>query len=67
MHIIRSQAFANLWTKAYKAYDHGVTLVRVMGTDELHVTGDWRGVFTEGRALTDVKVKDTYTLDGTPG
>ncbi|MDH6228836.1 hypothetical protein M2169_005806 [Streptomyces sp. MJP52] len=67
MHIIRSQAFANLWTKAYKAHEQGLTLVRVMGTDELHLTGDWRTVCTEGRALTEVKIKDTYTLDGTPG
>ncbi len=31
-----------------------------MGTDELHVIGDWR-VFPEGRGVTEVKVKDTYT------
>ncbi|WP_435972530.1 helix-turn-helix domain-containing protein [Streptomyces sp. Qhu_M48] len=61
MHIIRSQAFANLWTKAYKAYDAGLTVVRAMGTDELHVIGDWRRVFPEGRGVTEVKVKDVYT------
>jgi hypothetical protein len=33
-----------------------------MGTDELHVIGDWRAVFPEGRAVTEVKVKDTYTV-----
>jgi hypothetical protein len=33
-----------------------------MGTDELHVIGDWRGVFPEGRGVTEVKVKDTYTV-----
>ncbi|MFE7075253.1 hypothetical protein ACFU96_34685 [Streptomyces sp. NPDC057620] len=33
-----------------------------MGTDELHVTGDWRAVFPEGRGVAEVKVKDTYTV-----
>lgn len=61
MHIIRSQAFANLWMKAYKAHDEGLTVVRVMGTDELHVVGDWRRVFAEGRGVAEVKVKDVYT------
>ena len=61
MHIIRSQAFANLWMKALKAHDGGLAVVRAMGTDELHVIGDWRRVFPEGRAVTEVKVKDTYT------
>ncbi|UQI46035.1 helix-turn-helix domain-containing protein [Streptomyces sp. HU2014] len=66
MHIIRSQAFANLWLKALKAHDEGLTVVRAMGTDELHVIGDWRRVFPEGRGVTEVKVKDTYTA-GTAG
>ncbi|WP_326779437.1 helix-turn-helix transcriptional regulator [Streptomyces sp. NBC_01445] len=61
MHLIRSQAFANLWTKAYKAHEEGLTVVRAMGTDELHVIGDWHSVFPEGRGVTEVKVKDTYT------
>jgi hypothetical protein len=61
MHIIRSQAFANLWTKALKAHEEGLTVVRAMGTDELHVIGDWQKVFPEGRGVTEVKVKDTYT------
>ncbi|MFI5966396.1 helix-turn-helix domain-containing protein [Streptomyces asoensis] len=61
MHIIRSQAFANLWMKALKAHDASLTVVRAMGTDELHVIGDWRRVFPEGRSVTEVKVKDTYT------
>ncbi|MFC4516299.1 helix-turn-helix domain-containing protein [Streptomyces ehimensis] len=61
MHIIRSQAFSNLWLKALKAHDEGLTVVRAMGTDELHVIGDWRRVFPEGRGVTEVKVKDTYT------
>ncbi|MBV2358096.1 transcriptional regulator, partial [Streptomyces sp. J2-1] len=67
MHLIRSQAFANLWMKAFKAYDEGLTLVRAMGTDELHVIGDWRGVFPEGRGVSEVKVKDVYTVGGEPG
>ncbi|MEV7144662.1 helix-turn-helix domain-containing protein [Streptomyces tauricus] len=66
MHLIRSQAFANLWTKAYKAHSGGLHVVSVQGTDELHVIGDWRRVFTEGRGVTEVKVKDTYTAGTTP-
>ncbi|MFK4144742.1 helix-turn-helix domain-containing protein [Streptomyces sp. NPDC004065] len=62
MHLIRSQAFANLWMKAYKAYEAGLLPVRAMGTDELHVIGDWRQVFAEGRGVSEVKVKDTYTV-----
>ncbi|MFJ8746038.1 DnaB-like helicase C-terminal domain-containing protein [Embleya sp. NPDC127516] len=63
MHIIRSQAFSNLWVKAFKAHQGGLAVVRVMGTDELHLTGgDWRTVFTEGRGVGDVKIKDTYIL-----
>lgn len=34
MHLIRSQAFANLWLKALKAHDEGLAVVRAMGTDE---------------------------------
>ncbi|MGV9953322.1 helix-turn-helix domain-containing protein [Streptomyces cellulosae] len=62
MHIIRAQAFVNLWWKAHRAYDEGLMVVRAMGTDELHVTGDWRAVFPEGRGVTEVKVKDVYTV-----
>ncbi|MFF4763199.1 helix-turn-helix domain-containing protein [Streptomyces sp. NPDC001292] len=65
MHLIRSQAFVNLWWKAHRAYDEGLMVVRAMGTDELHVIGDWRAVFPEGRGVTEVKVKDAYTV-GTP-
>ncbi|MDK0524685.1 helix-turn-helix transcriptional regulator [Streptomyces sp. ML-6] len=61
MHIIRSQAFSNLWLKALKAHDEGLTVVRAMGTDELHVIGDWQRVFPEGRGVTEVKTKDIYT------
>nr|WP_168720442.1 helix-turn-helix domain-containing protein [Streptomyces sp. SAT1]ANO42224.1 transcriptional regulator [Streptomyces sp. SAT1] len=62
MHLIRSQAFVNLWWKAHRCYDEGLLVIRAMGTDELHVSGDWRGVFPEGRGVTEVKVKDTYTV-----
>nr|WP_223184783.1 helix-turn-helix transcriptional regulator [Streptomyces sp. CBMA152] len=67
MHIIRSQAFANLWMKAYKAHDEGLTVVRAMGTDELHVIGDWRQVFAEGRGVTEVKLKDVYDVGQAEG
>ncbi|MFG3285296.1 multiprotein-bridging factor 1 family protein [Streptomyces sp. NPDC048111] len=60
MHIIRAQAFANLWSKAYKAHTAGLTLLRVCGTDELHLQGDWRQVLPEGRDLNQVKLKDTH-------
>ncbi|RGD62564.1 dihydrolipoamide S-succinyltransferase [Kitasatospora xanthocidica] len=64
MHIIRSQAFANLWYKAKRAHDHGLTIVSLRGTDELHITGDtpWRTVFTEGRLTSQMKLKNQYTL-----
>lgn len=64
MHIIRAKAFANLWMKAEKARAHGLTVVEMSGTDELHVVGDWRAVFPEGRDLSQVKEKKTYTLGG---
>ncbi|MGP3776860.1 helix-turn-helix domain-containing protein [Streptomyces sp. SDT5-1] len=66
MHLIRSQAFANLWLKALKSHEEGLTVVRAMGTDELHVIGDWRRVFPEGRGVTEVKVKDVYTAGAAP-
>ena len=66
VHQIRAQAFANLWHKAEKAQQAGLHVVRMTGTDELHLIGDWRHVFTEGRDVTQVKIKDTYTLDITP-
>ncbi|WP_406134512.1 helix-turn-helix transcriptional regulator [Streptomyces sp. NBC_01089] len=66
MHLIRSQAFANLWAKALKAHDAGLAVVRVMGTDELHVVGDWRRVFPEGRGVSEVKVKDVYAVGTSP-
>jgi hypothetical protein len=62
MHIFRAQAFANHWLKAHKAREAGLTVVTVKGTDELHVIGDWRAVFSEGRAITDMKNKGNYVL-----
>ncbi|MFE0766145.1 DnaB-like helicase C-terminal domain-containing protein [Streptomyces smyrnaeus] len=72
MHIIRSQAFANLWRKAWQARQAGLTIVRMMGTDELHLAGDWRTaraagkdtpLFPEGREVTEVKPKQAYRLE----
>lgn len=60
MHVIHSQAYANLWGKAYKASKAstaGLDVVAMMGTDELHVAGDWRQVFPEGRGVSQTKVK----------
>ncbi|MFG3044157.1 helix-turn-helix transcriptional regulator [Streptomyces sp. NPDC048241] len=65
MHIIRSQAFVNLWLKAHKAHTAGLTVMRVMGTDELHIAGNWQQVFTEGRGVSQVKVKDVYAPTNT--
>ncbi|MEU9705807.1 hypothetical protein [Streptomyces sp. NPDC047981] len=64
MHIIRAKAFANLWMKSHKAHRAGLQIVEISGTDELHVVGDWRTVFPEGRHLNQVKEKDTYILGG---
>ncbi|MFE4674271.1 acyltransferase [Streptomyces sp. NPDC056723] len=64
MHIIRAKAFTNLWRKAYKANTAGLTVMEISGTDELHVAGDWRPVFAEGRDLNQVKEKKLYTLGG---
>lgn len=64
MHIIRAKAFTNLWRKAYKAHTAGLTVVEISGTDELHIAGDWRPVFPQGRDLNQVKEKKLYTLGG---
>ncbi|MEU2450718.1 helix-turn-helix transcriptional regulator [Streptomyces sp. NPDC012765] len=66
MHIMRAKAFANLWMKANKIHKAGLQVVEISGTDELHVIGDWRSVFAEGRDLNQVKEKQTYTLGGKP-
>jgi hypothetical protein len=57
MHIIRAQSSALLWLKAYKAHEAGLTVIAVKGTDELHVAGDWRSVFPEGRRVDQMKIK----------
>lgn len=57
-HIIRSQAFANLWRKSLKAHGAGLTVYKALGTDELHVVGGWQAVFPEGRGLNEMKLKD---------
>ncbi|NJP65521.1 helix-turn-helix domain-containing protein [Streptomyces spiramenti] len=57
VHLIRSQAFANLWGRAYKAATAGLTVVSMAGTDELHVAGDWQAVFEQGTGLSEMKVK----------
>ena len=71
MHIIRSQAFANIWYKAHKAHTAGLVVVKMFGTDELHLSGDWRNaldpktgvnIFKEGRMLNEIKEKDHYTI-----
>ncbi|MEV0361016.1 hypothetical protein AB0H71_33645 [Nocardia sp. NPDC050697] len=60
-HIIRAQAHANLWRRAHKADAAGLLVHRVTGVDELHVAGDWRAVWPEGRGLGEMKPKgDTY-------
>ncbi|WP_155057597.1 DnaB-like helicase C-terminal domain-containing protein [Streptomyces blattellae] len=65
VHTIRSQAFASLWLKAWKAHQAGLILVQVSGVDELHVAGgDWKTVWEEGRKPTQMKVKRLYTLGG---
>ncbi|MET9208248.1 helix-turn-helix domain-containing protein [Streptomyces bacillaris] len=57
MHNIHSQAYALHCGRAYKAHQAGLEVVALKNTDELHVTGDWRQVFTEGRGVSELKVK----------
>lgn len=58
MHLIHSQAFALHCGRAYKAHQEGLDVVALKHTDELHVTGgDWRQVFTEGRGVSELKIK----------
>ncbi len=65
VHTIRSQAFASLWLRGWKAHQAGLILVQVSGVDELHVAGgDWKTVWEEGRKPTQMKVKRLYTLGG---
>lgn len=56
MHNIHSQVYANLWGRACRAHQAGL-VVTVMGTDELHVTGGCRQVFSEGRGVSGLKIK----------
>ncbi|MDX3801088.1 DnaB-like helicase C-terminal domain-containing protein [Streptomyces sp. AK04-3B] len=65
VHTIRSQAFASLWLRGWKAHQAGLILVQVSGVDELHVAGgDWKKVWEEGRKPAQMKVKRFYTLGG---
>ncbi|MEU2764726.1 helix-turn-helix transcriptional regulator [Streptomyces sp. NPDC007094] len=57
MHLIHSQAFALHCGRAYKVHQAGLDVVALKHTDELHVTGDWRQVFTEGRGVSELKIK----------
>ncbi|MFJ1804520.1 helix-turn-helix domain-containing protein [Streptomyces sp. NPDC088180] len=57
MHNIHSQAYALHCGRAYKAHQAGLDIVALKHTDELHVIGDWRQVFTEGRGVSELKIK----------
>ncbi|MEU4032336.1 helix-turn-helix domain-containing protein [Streptomyces anulatus] len=57
MHNIHSQAYALHCGRAYKAHQAGLDVVALKHTDELHVIGDWRKVFTEGRGVAELKIK----------
>ncbi|MFI0763061.1 helix-turn-helix domain-containing protein [Streptomyces anulatus] len=57
MHNIHSQAYALHCGRAYKAHQAGLDVVALKHTDELHVIGDWRQVFTEGRGVAELKIK----------
>lgn len=62
-HIIRSQAFTNLWRRALKAHRAGLTVAAVKETDALHLVGQWRkpdGPFEEGRSLAQLSLKKAY-------
>jgi hypothetical protein len=56
--IIQAQAHWNLWERAYRARQAGLQVVHVGGTDELHLVGDWRLVWTEGNELPQMKIKE---------
>lgn len=63
-HSVRAQAFSNLWRRAHRIHLEGGTLYRVYETDAIHVaTGaPWRSLWSEGRALNQMRLKDAYTL-----
>jgi hypothetical protein len=56
--IAQAQGHWNLWERAYKARQAGLQVVHVGGTDELHLVGDWRLVWTEGNELPQMKIKE---------
>lgn len=56
--IIQAQAGANLWRRAYEFRKRGLQLTAVKACDEIHLVGDWRSVFSEGRELTQMKIKE---------
>lgn len=69
VHAIRSQAFANLWLKGARAATCRLHVHAILGTDELHVAGDWRSAlwngrpaFPEGRSLSTIKFKRSYVV-----
>lgn len=57
MHTFRARAYSNLWLRGLKARENGLAVVAMTGTDELHVIGDWRGVWEEGRGPAQMKIK----------
>lgn len=65
MHIIRAQAYANLWRKAVQAQAAGVTVAAVRNTDEIWVVADdtARRAFEFGTGLGQWKIK-AYRADG---
>lgn len=69
VHAMRSQAFANLWLRGARAATCGLLVHAIVGTDELHVAGDWRSAtykgapaFREGRGLPEIKHKRSYVV-----
>ena len=64
MHVIRAQAYANLWRKATQAARAGVNVVYVGNTDELHVVDDdaAAALFPLGTKLGQWKVKERVVI-----
>ncbi|WP_406377104.1 helix-turn-helix domain-containing protein [Streptomyces sp. NBC_00197] len=60
MHLIQTQAFVNVWSKAYKAHLLGLAVLKVSDSDELHLQGDWRQLAEEGRDLNQLSLRGTY-------
>ncbi|MFJ6015160.1 helix-turn-helix domain-containing protein [Streptomyces sp. NPDC092952] len=57
MHNIHSQAYALHCGRAYKADRAGLGIVALKHTDELHLTGDPWTVFSQGRGVSEMKIK----------